>query len=112
MNVRQLILIGACAGALLGCSGQGGAVDSGPGSEEVISGTVMVPAYAGSTASNCEPWTGLLDVVPGAKVTITNQAGDIVGATTLVRTRTGGIVDHTPAASADILGSLWDKSCV
>lgn len=110
--IRRAIIVLGLMSLFAACSGPPAASGAGAGAGTVVHGTVNVPAFEGSTASNCAPWTDWTDVVPGTKVTITNQSGDIVGATTLTRPASGGLVPHTPAAGADLLGSLWDKSCV
>jgi hypothetical protein len=112
--IRRAFLIGGLAGMLAACSGSpaGGGAGNDSGGGTVVHGTVTVPATAPSTAADCSAWNNYPDIAPGAKVTIKNQSGDIVGATTLGRPASGGMVPHTPVSGADLLASFWDKSCV
>ena len=107
-GIRRAFLIGGLAGMLAACSGS----SAGAGSGTLVHGTVNVPATAPSTAADCSAWTDYSDIAPGAQVTIKNQSGDIVGATTLGRPASGGMVPPTPVSGVDFLAFAWDTSCV
>jgi hypothetical protein len=69
-----------------------------------LNGTVEVPAYGpglSGYSETCEPWTPYLDVQPGAKVSVTNEAGTQVGSGSL-----GVPADNASAYSSD------KKTCI
>lgn len=81
-----------------------------PPNEHALHGTVTAPAGGDSTASTCLPWTAYLDL-QGSKVTVTDQAGKIVGSSTLRAPSTGEMIPH--ASTGDSLtDALWTNSCV